>query len=336
MMARSPDHIPRNLNIAFLGDSVTRYLYVSLAYFLTTGTWIHPDWSRLPYNPTTAGLFPAGDRYNAYFEYANQLLGQNEFCDCNRGAFESHYFYEPNRNNRLAMFMRGGTVPHIAPFLGRVKSSTVWKNFTNLQGIPFGFQDDRPTPEAWQHYDWVDFIRQELGTMDPRPDMVVLNAGLWKSTGFDEAYAHNVSQALQDIGIRPEHAFWRTTTYIIPNHIAGNTTQHAFVGNREVDERMCRILGGTCIDMEFTSQWHRDQFSDYRHFFEPGNRIMNEEILQTLGVLPRGYKRFLKEHATRPISALKNVFTQKELRFSAVPTGNGTIVNGKSLQLTIK
>jgi hypothetical protein len=33
--------VPRNLNIVMIGDSVTRYQYISLVYFLKFGTWIN-------------------------------------------------------------------------------------------------------------------------------------------------------------------------------------------------------------------------------------------------------------------------------------------------------
>jgi hypothetical protein len=67
---------PRNLRLAFLGDSVTRYQYLSLAYFLRWGRWFDPDTIknhlvdahsfRHPYHPD--------QDWNEFFLQSNRLL----------------------------------------------------------------------------------------------------------------------------------------------------------------------------------------------------------------------------------------------------------------------
>jgi len=129
--------------------------------------------------------------------------------------------------------------------------------------------------------------------MDPKPNMVILQ----NNSGFTPEVAQNISAALREIGVKPENVYWRTTTYVIPVHKLGQN-KTVFVGTHKVYELMCNHL--RCIDFEFTSTFHRDHFADYRHFLEPAKRIMNEVILQNLGVLPQDCQQLDKAIATKP------------------------------------
>ena len=57
------------------------------------------------------------------------------------------------------------------------------------------------------------------------------------------------------------------------------------------DAVMCDAVGNQhCLDSSFTGQVHPDYFTDNRHFREPVNRILNEQMLEALGYLPASYR----------------------------------------------
>ena len=100
---------PTGLRLAFVGDSVTRYQFLSLAFFLRWGRWFDPQ--VYPNHLVDAHSFhhpqhPDND-WNEFFLQSNRLLAPNEACDCQRSrdsrhwAVERRYFYDPSRNNTL-------------------------------------------------------------------------------------------------------------------------------------------------------------------------------------------------------------------------------------------
>ena len=305
---------PRNINIAFLGDSVTRYAYISLAYFLRTGgTWPTP--SRHQCTTAFAKHCPwlpghPGDNWYTYYQMTNALLGgwddddddddeaatpaaapahPVEVCDCFRGRYDARYFYDPRYHNRLSFFMRTGHEKD-APFRGRLSSATVWQQMANhsLSGIPWAYSSGPDHTPLWEHADWAEMIQQELGRMNPKPEYVVMNAGVWENRFHEPEIRLHVSKALQDIGVK--QAFWRTTTFESPRFHTGGHQTAIRRKNVITDHSMCRVLGG-CINVSFTARAHRDFFADMVHFHEPVYRLMNEELLAVLGKLPTGYQR---------------------------------------------
>jgi hypothetical protein len=328
------DRMPRNINIAFLGDSVTRFAYISLAYYLHTGKWVDPKWSRERCNPGEALSCPGGpsDRWKHFNEKVSALMGEHEFCDCYRGDYDARYFYDSKRNNRVSFFMRAGHTT-TSLFRGRVDSSIVWKDFKSRTGLPFGFTSGDP---AWEHHEWDEMIREELGRMDPVPEYLVLNAGLWNNEFGGSDVRQRVIDAAKDVGIKK--VFWRTSkfcgldnvrnvdfserlayllsfsiaTYQITDLNKGNNVTTLRKSQQITDEMACQSFDG-CVNMSLTSLVHPDFMSDWRHFKEPVNRLINEEILDVLGHLPSGYKRLDVNIITRPFDDAEDYAKNEEL-----------------------
>jgi hypothetical protein len=103
------DPRPRDLRVAFVGDSITRYQYMSLSYYLRFGRWLRND-----VKPNILQEKHFGD-WNEYFNYSKFALAPNEQCDCYRedGApirfkrtYENRYFSDPERNNYVTFLFK--------------------------------------------------------------------------------------------------------------------------------------------------------------------------------------------------------------------------------------
>lgn len=124
---------PRNLRIVFVGDSITRYQYLSLAYFLRFGRWFDP--SVFPNNLVNAHSFhhdyhPDED-WNEFFMQSNRMLQPMELCDCvrkdNTVAIERRYFYDTERNNQLVYInISGKSTLGYEGLYGRANPRTVF------------------------------------------------------------------------------------------------------------------------------------------------------------------------------------------------------------------
>jgi hypothetical protein len=93
------------LRIAFVGDSLTRYMYLSLAAYLRRGRWV--DETDVP-NILEGKQF---DAWNPFYNYTNNYFQPYEQCDCFRleesdSAIENRYFADPVRDNVLYFFQK--------------------------------------------------------------------------------------------------------------------------------------------------------------------------------------------------------------------------------------
>mmetsp|Transcript_43385 Transcript_43385/g.82768 ORF Transcript_43385/g.82768 Transcript_43385/m.82768 type:complete len:357 (+) Transcript_43385:1450-2520(+) len=98
----------QNKTILFLGDSVTRYQYISLVMFLRHKKWpgnhvtylgepnpIYEKYWQLPEHES------GEDLWRSYYEGTNRLLGGREICDCFRRRVKQHTKLSQDDQNNL-------------------------------------------------------------------------------------------------------------------------------------------------------------------------------------------------------------------------------------------
>jgi hypothetical protein len=224
--------VPKNLRLVFLGDSLTRYQYLSLCYFLRHGRWLDP--AAVVNNLVNAHSFHhplhPDDDWNEFFLQSNRMLYPAESCDCIRSRngeilVERRYFYDDVRNNMVAYINMNGNQTNVGHgYYGRLDAETIYgPNFANLVGLPFGLNMNetssrysRATAIQWEFHDWSGVIRNHVGHLnltykrkDGRVPHVILNAGLHPHNFNDTDAANDVADALTEIGWR---GIWKTTT----------------------------------------------------------------------------------------------------------------------------
>jgi hypothetical protein len=266
---------PRDLHIAFVGDSVTRYMYLDLVYFLLHNKWIQDD--DYP-NILNAKHYPS---WNAHYNASNMALSPNEECDCFRNnpensshidkeeTIENRYFADPERNN-YATFIEvfGGYQAH-----GHLMPQDAFQQHQNKE-LDFGKL--LTDPFVWRH-DWPGLIRDYLNKMTPKPDYLVFNEGLWIEHELgNEQVRISIKNALTDTGII---GIYKTTT--LPNINSGLAKRSAGVVFNRHDDAMCELIGNY-LDFSWTKELGNEHYWDGVHFKPHVNRGMNMELLDFL------------------------------------------------------
>jgi hypothetical protein len=95
------------LRVVFVGDSLTRYMYLSLAAYLRQGRWIDED-KDVP-NILEEKQFSGG--WDSFYNCSKNYFRPYEQCDCFRPKFvrktiENRYFVDPVRDNALYFFQK--------------------------------------------------------------------------------------------------------------------------------------------------------------------------------------------------------------------------------------
>jgi hypothetical protein len=152
-------------------------------------------------------------------------------------------------------------------------------------------RDDDIVAFRWEYATWAEVLQHHIGALGLGPSTtVILNAGLHRhhfgsgQKGTDDA-ANRVVDALQAIHMK---GIWKTTTYKASELYAGKEKLF-YPRIRASDMHMCEALG-QCLNLSWTAYVKPDLYIDMYHFHEPVYRIINEDLLRQLGLLPSDYR----------------------------------------------
>jgi hypothetical protein len=277
------NQVPKNLRLVFIGDSLSRYMYLSLVYFLKHGTWAPRGHELLEKVKDSSP-----DAWNEWLAFTNQQLELEE-CDCYRHWTHPFQWYKhcENRyyhsNNHYVSFITkfGGN-----PFHGHVLADQVFQR--TRQG----------TNQTVRHYDWVyptwdGLVDKYIAHWNPKPDILVFNQGHWKAHDLrDEKVLKKLRRVLKKHGIR---GIYRTTTFRQDERVAvaGNNSNtsgssieeedasyHAYrnVVTRRHDELVCQYFD--CLNVSWTVGIPTTDYVDPVHFKAPINNRMNQQFLR--------------------------------------------------------
>ncbi|KAL7476391.1 hypothetical protein ACHAW6_002272 [Cyclotella cf. meneghiniana] len=279
---------PCHISLAFMGDSLSRYMYYSLVYYLRNGVWIDPNSSPSLVRPADfVGGYELNFDWYPWFNASTSALAPYEKCDCYRApgsivrgpgrhtVVENRYYEDPIRNNTVFyLASMGNLIPirgHYDVKLGISKGRENGQehNFTNIHFGPRRSAD----PFLWTS-DWPNAIREQVAMV--RPEYLILNAGNWPNNFDKPEFVKEVAAAIKDANI--PRAVWRTTT---PSR--GGKYKKNWL---KVDTFMCQnksywpydCLDATTWTMQLDSKYYVDEF----HFKEPIYRKMNEQLFDFL------------------------------------------------------
>ncbi len=256
--------VPRNLNILFLGDSLTRYMYLDLVYFLKHGSWVNPT------DEPNFLLEKQHQSWNHFYNMTNVILKPYEECDCYRqegevklyrqaNLFENRYYRDEERNNYVTYLQKFGN--------DFMKSSwDVWDIHE-----PHGALKTEITDVKIIHWlKWVDTIEQFVCRMEPKPSVFIFNQGLWGNHDLDNVTLQGeVVEALRKCDIL---SIFKTTTKKV-DEVDRNFAEY--------ESQLCSQTD-YCLDLTWTSMVPREMYWDYAHFKPPLYSYMNLELLSLL------------------------------------------------------
>lgn len=215
--------IPRGHHLVFMGDSLTRYQYLSLVYGLRHGRpleapHIGGDTLRRYVGTSNPLLERTWPSWQEFYDGGSDGLAPYEVCDCFRAdkkrIFENRYYWDP-------------TCDVAVTYIEVFDTQHVWGHLA-----PQGLSSQRPEPKAFDEafervrldgslasqlersdwmLSWIDAIDNIVRRLPPRlPTVVVLNMGWWHRFGADEiGFVRDLRRAALKV---TQCAVWKTTT----------------------------------------------------------------------------------------------------------------------------
>jgi hypothetical protein len=252
--------VPRNLNILFMGDSLTRYQYLDLVYFLShNGTWPSPD-----DRPNMVMEKTHRNGWTQFYNFTKSALQPYEQCDCFREfnlttVIENRYYHDPERNNHVTYLQKFGKLP----FKSNWNVTEVHQEHTLVQSaaeLNFLHQDAN----------WVDAIRDFVCHLSPKPSLFIFNAGLWTDHDLKVvALQQKIVEALQACQIP---SMFKTTTK--PQTRTEPTWE-------EYERQLCNLTD-YCMDVRWTALVPKSYYWDWLHFHEPIYSMLNVQLLSMI------------------------------------------------------
>ena len=290
--------VPTNVNIVIIGDSISRYGYLSLVYFLRWGRWFEPELETNNLVNEKSFKTPFHKEYYGEFYFqTGRLIQPYELCDCYTGLsyeespdfghyiIENRYYHDPELNNSVTFIHAFG---HQLSLHGRIPA----EDAHNMEKWDWHKEEKKLlqhkySKPVWSYQTWHEVLYEYVAKLDPKPEYAVVNAGQW-SNKFGEADPETTKMfvdAMNDQGFKM--AMWKTTTFRVKGQPM-NEEAHS------TDRFMCNRMRN-CLDISWTRDLQDYLYWDDKHFYEPVYRVINEQMLDMMGLLPSGYAKYNRE-----------------------------------------
>lgn len=260
-VARRATAFFRSKNVLFIGDSLTRYQYLSLCYILRHG---YPESKKAYPRIIQENSWGSDDnhlkQWEKFFVGSSALLAPYEKCvSCQRdGFFENRVYYDPNLQIRIVYIQFRGFNINMA------------QNVDDPNELNLIVQN---TGDLHAYFPGINHL-----------DLIVTNVGFF---GFHETI--NPERYMQKMQSLANVVVWRTTTYQDGEYANANWwIEHSDSPvNRttmnDVDRRMCNVPAVVCLDTSWTATHVRSSsYWDTTHFIEPVYAIFNDQMLTLL------------------------------------------------------
>lgn len=264
-----PDKIIKqlsNYHLVFIGDSLTRYQYLSMAYAIRHRQLLNP--LSMP-NLVEQKTFSTWDMF---FETSNALLSPLEVCDCQKRIgddlttwYENRYFYDPEFNITISYF----------GLFGNIMQGHLWANEEKETALVSGYPNITTTPPKW-HYETSsnvdEFFVKVLANVKPKPDAVVFNYGKWHITIPEVSMATMMLNVFNIVDL----FIWKSTT--VNAWETGKGFEYAY----GEDEKFRAYDAVTIMNTNWTADVNMTFRSDGDHFKEPVYSVLNYQLLDIL------------------------------------------------------
>ena len=253
-------HSAQSISIIFMGDSFSRFQYLSLANYLrTNGTqWI--DSKLHKENPIIKRSFRT---MTELYLKTNSLLSPYETCDClELGHYhENRFYWDPVQHNNIAFIKKLGSQNAMWSW----NASQVHDRTHANNGVIL----NRTNVKYSGASDWKGTITDYICTLRPKYKVIVLNAGKWPHDLNNETVQDDIVEAIRSCGMI---SVYKTTE----KKQSENDTMTA-----EYEQSMCNKTD-LCLNTSWTGKLAPYYYVDRQHFREPIYRMINTQLLEML------------------------------------------------------
>lgn len=265
-------------HLALVGDSITRFQYLSLGHAIAQGEAPPPfEYYRLR-NGTRPG------QWAAFFAASSSALTKGralEYCDCSATPLhEDRYLHVPRVSARLSFFSwRADMMGQWRPSHGQR-----WPPDHRVVGRR------KAHPASWRFTDARALLSEIVLQLRPTPDWVVVSRGHWERLGWG-TYTQLLEHGERLRRAHGTRFVWATTPMTQPPGLArtaGAPLGDAGLAHHAQEEMaLAKRHGWGSLDLHgLTKSLPRAASWDGMHFREDVTLCLNQELVAAISALP--------------------------------------------------
>lgn len=269
----------RNQHIVFIGDSLSRYHYISFVYHLSHS---QPLSEHVRPSPVREQTF---DSWIHFYDATNGFL-YPELCDCfkitdpnafTEHIFENRYYHHAGHNITVTyyeffgVFFQGHWSPPHSPAAN-----------ASADKPTLAYPNKEAVPPYWK-YEPHELYANHMSYLSPPPTIVLMNTGLWPNHFTNVAYADRVLDSFKQVDM----FIWRTTT---PQRVGSYRSESGPQG----DLVACSRPRVHCMNVSWALGAKHEHYWDNVHFIEPVYHRFNMQLIgmvRNYTAAGRGYRR---------------------------------------------
>lgn len=211
----------KNKHIVFMGDSLTRYQYLSLVHYLETGSWFALTDKPLLENEKE------WENWEMFYQGTNARLNGHEICGCYRHPYgwiidanpmEDRYYFDPVRKLRITFLLFFGSFKTVHPspqFLNVGCSTSTPEELCLQKGCSPGLCNFKlfNFSENWPYNMLSNVIKNVATTVAPI-DALIFNQGFFGNPGDNLTHSMGIVRAFKESRENGyvSHIYWKSTT----------------------------------------------------------------------------------------------------------------------------
>ena len=252
-----------NYHVVMVGDSL-RYQYLSLVYLAQFG---------LPYENTTinARNIVVERTFNSWSDFyitTNEMFSLYEYCECYRDnsldpgkyMYENRYYYNKARNLSIS---------YIQYFGDHRTLRGHWQPSDNGTNHIHHSPDHASVPFRWEYAHVDDAIVNIATKLQPRPSVLLLNAGHWSNKWNRHRHRERVFRRILPLFDR---VVWKTTNY--------RRDHSNSIGTH--DDHCAGATRFECLDLSWTKYLSESDYWDDIHLQAPIYSDINIQFIHQL------------------------------------------------------
>jgi len=244
-----------NRHIVFVGDSLMRYQYISLAYWLHTGAF--------PAHTPTILFKNNFAHWNAFYGVTNAMLYPAEYCDCTyqgeKVNVENRYYFNEKRNITLSFYSYTGDHRRMHGY---------WMPGGAATNHQFHAPTHETGPRKWVVNSIQELFTNIIAKLTPKPSVLLLNAGHWNNKYKEESHRTAVlTIALSHF----DRVIWKTTNYLSDHQLPSTANDEA-----------CNYPRIECMNITWTKDLSQHEYMDLKHNAPEIYSDMNRQFMYQL------------------------------------------------------
>lgn len=266
-----------NRHLVMIGDSLTRYQYMSLVYTLRHGHVVSPNMS-----PNIVQEKDWAGGWNEYYKSTTNLLKPYEVCDCyrpdggtdSRVWFENHYYHDDSHNITVTFISFVGNP--VAFSHGHIFASEV-NDVAVTERYPLTYH----TEDKWKFDSLSKLVSDYVAHFPTKPSAIILNCGRWDVHLTDVEVSEIVFSAFEVVDL----FIWKSTTFASGDDAAKRANFD------RVDNYFRAFDVVSIMDTSWTKNLDDGHRWDAMHFREPVYSVLN---IQLLDLLTAGFNKIVE------------------------------------------